>query len=597
LEHKLASTENADKISPVSFNYLTVCHNTAVATFTAIHLKYKVSRILAHEETGHWQSYIRDRAVRKWCKANQVKFVEFNQTGVTRCLQNRDDYNKHWKAFMAKPRHPTLDLATLRKRIVQLDSLPGFLSQLDPKNDTQWSQVFIEIPLEHRSDRSGRQQFGGETRALETLDTFLQERGSRFSQDISSPNTAWKSCSRLSPYLAWGHVSLRYVLYALKERQETLRRMKAQGRSIGTWLKSLQAFSSRLHWRSHFIQKLESEPTMELRDLCPAYQPLRRQARDWNESYYRAWATGTTGFPFVDACMRCLMEHGWINFRMRAMMVSFACHNLWLDWKKIAPHLARVFLDFEPGIHYPQLQMQAGTTGINAMRVYNVTKQGKDQDPTGKFIRRYVQELERVPVQHIHEPWKMSYATKQRCKVFIGEPENIDNILQDGDNLYSFYPEPIVDEQESAKAAKAKLSTVRKQESTKAMANQVYLKHGSRNRRSDDMNGRTTGSNALLAVKESIRDVSQQPKISQVFGSAKRNGKAATPECKRPSSAENCESQSIKKQKIGVMKPTVKDSAKEMPDMIQADWSCKACTFLNVDKPHALVCGMCGTQR
>jgi hypothetical protein len=291
------------------------------------------------------------------------------------------------------------------------------------------------------------------------------------------------------------------------------------------------------------------------------------------------------------------MEHGWINFRMRAMMVSFACHNLWLDWKKIAPHLARVFLDFEPGIHYPQLQMQAGTTGINAMRVYNVTKQGKDQDPTGKFIRRYVQELERVPVQHIHEPWKMSYATKQRCKVFIGEPENIDNILQDGDNLYSFYPEPIVDEQESAKAAKAKLSTVRKQESTKAMANQVYLKHGSRNRRSDDMNGRTTGSNALLAVKESIRDVSRQPKISQVFGSAKRNGKAATPECKRPSSAENCESQSIKKQKIGVMKPTVKDSAKEMPDMIQADWSCKACTFLNVDKPHALVCGMCGTQR
>ncbi len=78
---------------------------------------------------------------------------------------------------------------------------------------------------------------------------------------------------------------------------------------------------------------------------------------------------------------------------MRAMLVSFAAFNLWLDWKRLAPHLARVFLDYEPGIHYPQLQMQSGSTGINTMRVYSVTKQGKDQDPQGTFIRRYVPEL------------------------------------------------------------------------------------------------------------------------------------------------------------------------------------------------------------
>ena len=126
---------------------------------------------------------------------------------------------------------------------------------------------------------------------------------------------------------------------------------------------------------------------MEARDVCPAFQSMRRGDDDWNEEYYQAWKHGRTGFPFVDACMRCLIQHGWLNFRMRAMLVSFATYNLWLDWTRISGHLARVFLDYEPGIHYPQIQMQAGTTGINAMRVYNVVKQGKDQDPDGTSVR------------------------------------------------------------------------------------------------------------------------------------------------------------------------------------------------------------------
>ena len=70
-----------------------------------------------------------------------------------------------------------------------------------------------------------------------------------------------------------------------------------------------------------------------------------------------------TGIPLVDACMRCLKATGWINFRMRAMLVSFLCHHLDCDWRLGVYHLARLFLDYEPGIHYPQFQMQAGTWG------------------------------------------------------------------------------------------------------------------------------------------------------------------------------------------------------------------------------------------
>jgi deoxyribodipyrimidine photo-lyase len=340
---------------------ITICHNTAVATLESIHQsgQYRIARLLAHQETGHWQSFMRDRAVRKWCKERSIPFKEFNQTGVTRCLKNRDDFSKNFHdCITAPPEYPIPDVQSLRQRLVHMSDLPGTILFRDHMEDNKKNHkldlnIFSEIPIEHRCDRPQRQQVGGETKALATLDSFLQERGSKFSQGISSPNTSWNSCSRLSPYLTFGHVSLRHVIKALKQRQETLRCLKSQGRNIGTWLKSLQAFSSRLHFRSHFIQKLETEPQLQFTDLCPSFQHIRRQEGDWNDAHYQAWVNGTTGFPFVDACQRCLHEHGWINFRMRAMLVSFATYNLWLDWTKISSHLARVFLDYEPGIVSP----------------------------------------------------------------------------------------------------------------------------------------------------------------------------------------------------------------------------------------------------
>ena len=299
------------------------------------------------------------------------------QTGVTRCLKERDQFSPLLKEFLERPLHPTP--TSIACHIVTDCDVPG-------QTHKPLFDELEEIPKEHLVDRRQRQS-GGEEQALQILKSFLQDRGKNFSKGISSPNSSWSSCSRLSPYLTWGNVSLRYVVRSVKQKQEENKRLKAAGQNVDPgWARSLSAFLSRLHWRSHFIQKLEMEPELEKRDLCSAYQGLRRQPNDWNEHYYEAWRDGKTGFPFVDACMRCLRTHGWINFRMRAMLVSFAAYNLWLDWKRLAPHLARVFLDYEPGIHYPQLQMQSGTTGINAMRVYSVTKQSKDQDTKGRFL-------------------------------------------------------------------------------------------------------------------------------------------------------------------------------------------------------------------
>ncbi|KAL3928495.1 MAG: hypothetical protein SGBAC_012627 [Bacillariaceae sp.] len=585
------------------FKYITVAHCSAIDAFQFIHRRYTIERILAHQETGHWQSFMRDKDVRKFCRSNSIPFKEFNQTGVTRCLKSRDDFSANFKAFISQPMHSTPNIPILCQGIIQVKDLPGFLPNLTLSLDH-----FSEIPEEQRQDRSDRQQKGGPTLARATLHSFLAERGSKFSQGISSPNTAWTTCSRLSPYLTWGHISHRHVIQALMERQEQLRKMKQHGRNVGTWLKGLQAFSSRVHWRSHFIQKLESEPTMEKRDLCPAYQGLRRQNGDWNDEYFHAWAQGKTGFPFVDACMRCLIQHGWLNFRMRAMVVSFATYNLWLDWKKLAPHLARVFLDYEPGIHYPQLQMQSGTAGINAMRVYNTTKQGKDHDTEGKFVRRYVAELRDVPTQYIHEPSKMPLSLQKQCNMVVGQD----------------YPKPIVDEQVSAKIAKKKVADVKRQAETRSMANQVYLKHGSRSRGRAEMEGRKPKALSSFVERD---DPTKQPTITAVFersmlkqqDSSGRTKQASIGSKKQTSVADSitvCEDNnhhirsestttgeeiatgnSIKKH-FSPLNVSVQADAKRQkrnPPKVSS-WTCRACTFLN-DKPLALVCSICSTPR
>ena len=162
-------------------------------------------------------------------------------------------------------------------------------------------------------------------------------------------------------------------------------------------------FLGRLRWHCHFIQKLEDEPSLESMALHPMMRDLDQLPL--NEETLYAWANGTTGFPMVDACMRALNHTGWLNFRMRAMLMSIGAHHLQLPWQACARHLATQFVDYEPGIHYSQCQMQAGRTGINAIRIYNPIKQGTDHDPSGVFVREWLPELSDVPDSGIHHPW------------------------------------------------------------------------------------------------------------------------------------------------------------------------------------------------
>lgn len=409
-----------------------------VRALKSINREVDIAALWSHEETGNDWTFRRDVKVADWCRQSGIIWNELSQNGVIRRLKSRDGWARNWSAFMAEPITPALLARSSLPRNFESVTIPtaGALGLL--------------------GDNPIARQQGGRARALSTLSSFLQERCEPYRSAMSSPVAGERACSRLSPYLAWGTVSMREVAQTTWQRQGELKQLG--GKSVSQWRGSLVSFSGRLHWHCHFMQKLEDEPRLEFRNLHPAYDALRAPSES-DAARLTAWKNGETGLPFVDACMRYLAATGWLNFRMRAMLMATASYHLWLHWREPGLHLARQFTDYEPGIHWPQTQMQSGTTGINTVRIYNPVKQGYDQDPDGAFVRRWVPELACIGGPMIHEPWKSPLAD---------------------DLLDKVYPIPIVDHMKAAREARQKIYGARKDLNFRETANAIQRKHGSR---------------------------------------------------------------------------------------------------------------------
>jgi deoxyribodipyrimidine photo-lyase len=395
-----------------------------------------VHTLWSHQETWNDWTYKRDIKIKKMVAQKNVVWNEPRQNGVIRRLKTRDGWSNRWYQFMNDHlNHPPTLIAPIPN--IQSDPISSF----------------EDLNLHY--DECHQRQIGGRTHAVSILKSFLIDRGLYYPKQMSSPITAFEACSRLSPYIAFGVISIREVFKSMQKRIKQVNETPMDPNSK-QWLRSMKFFESRLMWHCHFSQKLEDEPSIENHNMHSSYDDVLNN--NWNQNYYDAWATGHTGFPFVDACMRALIATGWINFRMRAMLMSFASYHLGLDWRKTSIHLARLFTDYEPGIHYPQCQMQSGTTGINTLRIYNPYKQSMDQDPMGIFIKLWIPELNHVSNELIHMPHTP-----------IGD--TVDSLN---------YPWPIIDEQQSRHMALDRMASIRHSENHINEASKVLKKHGSR---------------------------------------------------------------------------------------------------------------------
>jgi deoxyribodipyrimidine photo-lyase len=420
---------------------LVVRTGDAIETLSRLTAETGADALYAHQETGDAWTFARDRRVAAWTRGAGIEFREWQAGGVIRRLRSRDGWAARWERDMARA-------ALAAPALTPADPAPAPGAIPD-------AAALGLAPDPCALPGSGRQP-GGRRAALATLGGFLTERGRDYRRAMSSPVTGFDACSRLSPHLAWGTLSTREAAQAAHARRAELRDGDPR------WRGSVDSFLARLHWRCHFMQKLEDEPAIEFRCMHRAYEGLREA--DHDPARLAAWEAGQTGFPFVDACARALAATGWMNFRMRSMLTAFAAYHLWLDWRRIAPPMARWFTDYEPGIHYSQLQMQSGVTGINTTRVYNPVKQSTDQDPEGVFIRRWVPELAGVPLARLHEPWKMTRAEQQAAGCVLDRD----------------YPARIVDHEAAAREAKARVHAVRRGEPFRAEKQAVMKKHASR---------------------------------------------------------------------------------------------------------------------
>ena len=249
----------------------------------------------------------------------------------------------------------------------------------------------------------------GSAGALAELRRFLRDGLLAYAEGRNRPDLV--GTSRLSPHLHFGEISPRQVWQAV--------RRVAESHSIPAAVWRHCQFLTELGWREfshHLLFHFPHTPEQPLRPEFARF-PWRKQP-----VWLRAWQRGRTGYPLVDAGMRELWSTGWMHNRVRMVVASFMVKNLLLPWQEGARWFWDTLVDADLANNTLGWQWSAGCGADAApfFRIFNPVSQGEKFDPEGRYVRRWIPELGRLPAAWIHRPWEAPPAVLAAAGVELG---------------------------------------------------------------------------------------------------------------------------------------------------------------------------------
>ncbi len=360
LSFLLKSLEALDRSYRELGTSLVILHGSPLEELVKLQAELQAQVFFNHDTNGSYGMQ-RDREAEQ-----KHGFIGHSNDAIQR--QGRsDDWSQQAQRYFADDEHPTPD--TLQPHTLE--------------SDITLEHVRSRYQVHPRKDTPER---GGEQEGVQRLEEFVKALP-QYTKAISSPFRAERFTSRMSTHYSFGTVSLQRAFHRVKQSKH-----KQKG-----------AYITRLFWNQHFTQKLNDLPTLDSEAANPYFETVYDELYDPDEAVQRAWQRGETGYPMVDAAMRALVQTGFINFRMRAMVASFYTYILRQPWKSGADFMFYHLLDADRAINYSQWQMQSGMVGVHPNRIYNPTKQIVDNDPDCKFIHKYIPELRSVAPHQLKE--------------------------------------------------------------------------------------------------------------------------------------------------------------------------------------------------